>query len=93
MMSATIMPTTSPGATDKATINNPADIAVIIGYFVMVIGVGVWVSLFPVCLTCQPVCICNVLYMPSYIYVYIHMYISKTPQCYTFVSQYPVSVC
>ncbi|XP_012693358.3 sodium/glucose cotransporter 2 [Clupea harengus] len=42
MMSATIMPTTSPGATDKATINNPADIAVIIGYFVMVIGVGVW---------------------------------------------------
>lgn len=28
----------------KVTINNPADIAIIVGYFVMVIGVGIWVS-------------------------------------------------
>lgn len=27
----------------NVTINNPADIAVIVGYFLMVIGVGVWV--------------------------------------------------
>ncbi|TKS81426.1 Sodium/glucose cotransporter 2 [Collichthys lucidus] len=26
----------------KVTINNPADIAIIVGYFVMVIGVGIW---------------------------------------------------
>lgn len=25
-------------------INNPADIAIIVGYFVMVLGVGIWVS-------------------------------------------------
>ncbi len=28
----------------KVTIDNPADIAIISGYFVMVIGVGIWVS-------------------------------------------------
>uniref|UniRef100_A0A8D3ED78 Sodium/glucose cotransporter 2 n=1 Tax=Scophthalmus maximus TaxID=52904 RepID=A0A8D3ED78_SCOMX len=27
---------------DKVTVNNPADITVIIGYFIMVIGVGIW---------------------------------------------------
>ncbi|KAF0030703.1 hypothetical protein F2P81_017434 [Scophthalmus maximus] len=27
---------------DKGTVNNPADITVIIGYFIMVIGVGIW---------------------------------------------------
>lgn len=26
------------------SINNPADISIIVGYFIMVIGVGVWVS-------------------------------------------------
>lgn len=28
----------------EVVINNPADIVVIVGYFVTVIGVGVWVS-------------------------------------------------
>ncbi len=28
----------------KVTINNPADITIIVGYFAMVIGVGIWVS-------------------------------------------------
>lgn len=31
---------------NRVTINNPADIAVIIGYFVIVIGVGIWVCAF-----------------------------------------------
>lgn len=31
----------------KVTINNPADITVIVGYFLMVIGVGIWVR--PLC--------------------------------------------
>uniref|UniRef100_A0AAR2KIM3 Sodium/glucose cotransporter 2 n=1 Tax=Pygocentrus nattereri TaxID=42514 RepID=A0AAR2KIM3_PYGNA len=30
------------GHIDKVTINNPADITVILGYFVIVIGVGIW---------------------------------------------------
>lgn len=30
-------------AGNHVTINNPADILVIIGYFVVVIGVGIWV--------------------------------------------------
>lgn len=41
---------------DKVTINNPADIIIIVGYFIMVISVGIWVSacvpdfnMFPVC--------------------------------------------
>jgi hypothetical protein len=33
----------SPGAT---TISNAADISVIIGYFILVISVGIWVSAF-----------------------------------------------
>lgn len=32
--------------TGRVTINNPADIGVILGYFLVVIGVGVWVRLF-----------------------------------------------
>lgn len=31
-------------SSDKVIINNPADIAVIVGYFIMVISVGIWVS-------------------------------------------------
>lgn len=31
-------------SSENVTINNPADIAVIAGYFLMVIGVGVWVG-------------------------------------------------
>lgn len=31
-------------SSDKVTINNPADITIIVGYFIMVIGVGIWVS-------------------------------------------------
>uniref|UniRef100_A0A8C4I7H0 Sodium/glucose cotransporter 2 n=1 Tax=Dicentrarchus labrax TaxID=13489 RepID=A0A8C4I7H0_DICLA len=29
-------------SSDKGTINNPADIAIIVGYFIMVISVGIW---------------------------------------------------
>lgn len=28
----------------NVAINNPADIIIIVGYFVMVLGVGIWVS-------------------------------------------------
>lgn len=28
----------------NVTINNPADITIIVGYFIMVISVGIWVS-------------------------------------------------
>lgn len=31
-------------SSSKVAINNPADIVIIAGYFVMVIGVGIWVS-------------------------------------------------
>lgn len=31
-------------SSDKVAINNPADISIIVGYFAMVIGVGIWVS-------------------------------------------------
>lgn len=31
---------------NKVTISNAADISVIVGYFVMVLGVGFWVSVF-----------------------------------------------
>ncbi|KAJ8256557.1 hypothetical protein COCON_G00187090 [Conger conger] len=33
---------TGPGSGSKVTINNPADIIVIVGYFLMVISVGIW---------------------------------------------------
>ena len=36
-------PSPTPEST-QVTVNNAADITVIIGYFVMVIGVGIWVS-------------------------------------------------
>lgn len=29
---------------DKVSVNNPADLSIIVGYFLMVIGVGIWVS-------------------------------------------------
>lgn len=29
---------------DKVSVNNPADLSIIVGYFIMVIGVGIWVS-------------------------------------------------
>ncbi|XP_071393013.1 sodium/glucose cotransporter 2 isoform X1 [Centroberyx affinis] len=35
-------PSLNPSSSDKGNINNPADITVIIGYFIMVIGVGIW---------------------------------------------------
>lgn len=35
----------------KVTINNLADIIIIVGYFMMVIGVGIWVSI------CELVCV------------------------------------
>lgn len=31
-------------SSDKVSINNPADITIIVAYFIMVIGVGIWVS-------------------------------------------------
>lgn len=39
-------------SSDKVAINNPADITIIVGYFVMVIGVGIWVSV-PLLVTFQ----------------------------------------
>uniref|UniRef100_A0A8C7T8A2 Solute carrier family 5 member 2 n=1 Tax=Oncorhynchus mykiss TaxID=8022 RepID=A0A8C7T8A2_ONCMY len=36
---------------EKGTINNLTDILVIIGYFIRVIGVGVWVSSTPICIS------------------------------------------
>ncbi|KAF7650088.1 hypothetical protein LDENG_00131720, partial [Lucifuga dentata] len=35
-------PSIKPASSDKATISNPADIAIIVGYFVLVISVGIW---------------------------------------------------
>lgn len=29
---------------NRVAINNPADVAIIVGYFVTVLGVGIWVS-------------------------------------------------
>lgn len=31
-------------SSDKVAVNNPADITIIVGYFIVVIGVGIWVS-------------------------------------------------
>lgn len=31
-------------SSDKVIINNPADIIIIVVYFIVVIGVGIWVS-------------------------------------------------
>lgn len=34
-------------AVPMVVVNNPADIAVIVGYFLVVVGVGVWVRWLP----------------------------------------------
>ena len=34
-------------SSNNVSINNPADITIIIAYFIMVIGVGIWVSARP----------------------------------------------